>query len=624
MAGKPLASLPEEIERGLKLAVQLNADFAKTTDEIENLLKGLDGRFVPPGPGNNPIRNPSVVPTGRNMYLLNPEEVPTRPSWELGKRLADELIARHQEEHKEFPTKVGFDLRSSATFRDYGVMEGQILTLIGVEPVWDERNLVNDVKLIPREKLGRPRIDVFIAAGGWYESNLPSRLNLWDKAIRLASAADEPDNPIGRNTRQLEKTLRSKGLAAARAEILAAGRIFGMAPGRESNGLRAIVERSGDWNSRDDIAARYLDAHKFVYTQGAWGERAAELHDAAIQGTHTVVRSWSDHMTGPFANKYNKIHSGALSLALEKKTRKPPDNELSDVRDPDKAGMVRAEDALRQEYRVRLFNRKWLEGMMKEGYAGADNVRVMVSNSFGWETMRPGSVGNDTWQEMKSVIVDDKLNLSIRDWYERNNPNAYQDTTAVMLEAIRKGFWNADAQTTQQLAVEYAKSVARHGLSGHVTSGGNGALDGMVRGQIDSLPGAEGKELLAKYASRIAEQKQIAAADAAPAVAPAPGAAPAPAAGQPAASAPGTPDAGQTEQGAPPAPPAKAKPTPPQPTKPPAAKSAEVRGKRLEPAAEPPHKDAEPTDHRAWLWIAAAAIIILLVTGGFILRKGTP
>ena len=619
VVGKQMDALPEEIERGLKLAVQLNTDFAKTTDEIDNLLKGLDGRFVTPGPGNNPIRNPSAVPTGRNMYLLNPEEVPTRPSWELGKKLAEELIARHQEEHKEFPTKVGFDLRSSATFRDYGVMEGQILTLIGVEPIWDERNLVNDVKLIPREKLGRPRIDVFVAAGGWYESNLPSRLNLWDKAIRLASAADEPDNPIGRNTRQLEEALRAKGIAADRAQLLAPGRIFGIAPGRESSGLRAAVERSGDWNTRDDIATRYLDGHKFVYTEGAWGERAAELYDSAIQGTHTVVRSWSDHMTGPLASKYTWLHGGALCLAVERMTGKRPDYVFSDVRDPDNAGMVRAEDALRKEYRVRLFNRKWLEGMMKEGYAGADNVRVMVSNSFGWETMRPGSVGDDNWLEMKNVLVDDKLGLSIHDWYERNNPHAFQDATAVMLEAIRKGFWKADAKTKQQLAVEYTRSVARHGLSGHVTSGGNGALDEMVRGEIDGLPGAEGKELLAKYVSRINQQRQPSATDAAP------GAEPAPAAtvGQSTAPVPGASEAEQAGQASPP-PTSMTKPAASQTTAPPGAKSAEVKGKRLEPVAGPPNEEAESSDHRIWLWIAAMVIIILLVAGGFILRKGIP
>ena len=217
------------------------------------------------------------------------------------------------------------------------------------------------------------------------------------------------------------------------------------------------------------------------------------------------------------------------------------------------------------------------------------------------------------------MLVDDKLGLSIHDWYERKNPHAFQDATAVMLEAIRKGFWKADAKTKQQLAVEYTRSVARHGLSGHVTSGGNGALDEMVRGEIDGLPGAEGKELLAKYVSRINQQRQPSATDAAP------GAEPAPAAtvGQSTAPVPGASEAEQAGQASPP-PTSMTKPAASQTTAPPGAKSAEVKGKRLEPVAGPPNEEAESSDHRIWLWIAAMVIIILLVAGGFILRKGIP
>ena len=273
------------MEKGLKLLVKLNADFDKTSDEITNLLAGLDGKFVPPGPGNNPIRNPNSVPTGRNMYLLNPDEIPSRPSWELGKKLAEDIVTRHRTQTGEFPTKVAFDLRSSATFRDYGVMEAQILQLMGIEPTWDERQLVNDVRLIPREELGRPRVDVFIAAGSWYESNLPGRLNLWDKAVRLATAANEPDNPLYVNTQQLRETLKTQGLDQGRAEMLSHARIFGRAPGRESGSFVAYkVAQSGSWESRDEIVEEYLASHKHVFTEGAWGEHAAPLYDAAIQG----------------------------------------------------------------------------------------------------------------------------------------------------------------------------------------------------------------------------------------------------------------------------------------------------------------------------------------------------
>ncbi|AMV32952.1 Aerobic cobaltochelatase subunit CobN [Pirellula sp. SH-Sr6A] len=501
VAGRPFESLPEAIEKGLRLAVELNEAFLKTGDEVENLLRGLDGRFVPPGPGNSPIRNPNVVPTGRNMVLLNPEEIPSRPSWELGVRLAKDMIANHTQHHGTMPTRIGFDLRSSATFRDYGVMEAQILYLLGVEPVWDDKRLVTDVRLISRETLGRPRVDVFIAAGGWYESNLPSRLQLWDKAIRLVTESNEPDNVIQQHAQSIASDLMQEGMNEERARILSRGRIFGIAPGRENGGMLSYrVARSGEWDTREDIADTYLATHKHIYTEGAWGEAAGEAYDKTIQGTHTVVRSWSDHLTGPLASRYTWLHGGSLCLAIERMTGRRPEYVFSDVRDPDRAGMIPAEDALRREYRTRLFNRKWLEGMMKEGYAGADHMRFLVSNSFGWEVTRPGSVGNDNWDEMKRVLVDDKLNLGLNDWFERNNPYAFQDAMATMLESSRKGYWRADELTLSDLANRYAANVAKHGLSGHLTSGGNEKLHTLVQGLIAQ----NAPELVETYQRKVA------------------------------------------------------------------------------------------------------------------------
>ncbi len=72
-----------------------------------------------------------------------------------------------------------------------------------------------------------------------------------------------------------------------------------------------------------------------------------EAYDRQIQGTDTVLRSWSDHMTGPLANKYMWLHGGQLAMAVEHLTGKAPEFLLSDVRDFDRAGVIRAEDAAR-------------------------------------------------------------------------------------------------------------------------------------------------------------------------------------------------------------------------------------------------------------------------------------
>ena len=134
------------------------------------------------------------------------------------------------------------------------------------------------------------------------------------------------------------------------------------------------------------------------------------------------MRSWSDRTRSPLSNKYDWYIGGSLSLAIKELTGREPEWFLSDVRDPDRAGLVAAEDALRRDYRVRLFNRKWIEGMMKEGYAGADQIAVHVSNTMGWAIMRDGSVSDDIWNEIAAIYVNDKLGLSLRQWFETREP----------------------------------------------------------------------------------------------------------------------------------------------------------------------------------------------------------
>ncbi len=598
IGGSVKNGLPADVEKGFALALDLSQRFGQTKQEVDNLLGALDGRFIPPGPVNSPIRNPNAVPTGRNLAMLNPDEVPAQPSWDLGKLLVDQLLERSLKQKGHYPSKVGFDLNSFATFRDFGVMESQILYLMGVEPVWDERNLVQDVRLIPAEVLKRPRIDVFISAGSYYALNLPGRLELIDKAIRLVASTKEPENTLYTNSERLREELAAKGISSDRAGALASARIFGREPGQFSPGdYYYLVERSGMWDTREDLMARYLEGVKHVFTKGHWGENAPEAYDAIIQGTDTVLRSWSDHLTGPLSNKYTWYTGGSLCLAVKHLTGKEPEFMLSDVRDPGRANMIRAEDALAREFRARLFNRKWIEGMMKEGYAGADQVAVMVSNSMGWSIMRPGSVPDETWNEIDAVFVRDKLGLSIREWFESENPFAFQDMTEVLLETVRKGYWKASPETLNRLAQAYAQSVVRHGEGGGLRGGGNAPLERFLE---RTLKGAGMTDLLASYHNR---NEKAAAADsvAVRTSSPAPGQAPTspPAAGKVASA---------SERAA------SIKPA-----------GAPVRGMKMKPAARndapaPQPESAGQANHGGTKWILPIAAI-LLVAGGFLWRR---
>ncbi|MCB9554285.1 MAG: cobaltochelatase subunit CobN [Myxococcales bacterium] len=565
--------LGPDIEDGFTRLRTLIDGFARTGDELDHLIAALAGRFVPPGPGNTPARNPAVVPTGRNFYVVNPEEIPARPAYAIGHALVDELLATEQKTRGRLPERVAFDLNPFASLQDYGVTEAQILALIGARPKWDAHELVADIEIIPRAELGRPRVDVFIAIGGYYRDMLPTRLALIDRAIRQIAALDEPDNPLARHDRAVRATLIAAGTPEPDATRLAAARVFGDPPGEYGDPTYYyLLERSGDWQDRAELMRRYVARQSHAYTDGAWGTPAQAAYEAQIAGTEIVLRAWSDQTRSPLNNKYMWLRGGSLAAAVEHITGHAPRYLLTDIRDPDRARLVTAEAAVRADLRVRLFNRKWLEGMMKEGYAGADQMAVHVANTLGWRIMRPDAVDDATWDQIVDVYLRDTLALGLRDHFAAHNPHAFQEIAEVLLEAARKGYWEADPQTLAEVARAYADSVAAYGPSGGLRSGPNAPLAAHVEALLAPEPDRVAAYRAARAAARPAREAT--------------------------AAAPQPPE---------PAPQAAAEPTAqntPQP-------SPEITGERLEPA---------PSPHR-WTWIALAAALTLLIAG-FIRRSG--
>jgi cobaltochelatase CobN len=180
-------------------------------------------------------------------------------------------------------------------------------------------------------------------------------------------------------------------------------------------------------------------------------------------------------------------------------TRNNPSAYIANVRDPDKAKVETFEKALQREFRVRLFNKKWIEGMMANGYAGAGQIAELVKNTFGWKVTRPESVRDDTWEEILDIYVRDKYQLGIQEWFNEQNPYALQEIVATLLEAARKGFWHASDKDIQELTKTFIDSVVKHGLSAGLVTGGNTKLVDYVRRIYDAPRANPQPELLAKF-----------------------------------------------------------------------------------------------------------------------------
>merc|ERR1712160_51372 len=162
-------------------------------NELGGIMTLLNGQFLMPAPGGDPIRNPDVLPTGRNMHALDPSAIPTQAAVEISERVVEKLLEKLKEKNDgKFPETIAFTLWGTDNIKTYGESLAQVLALVGVRPVSDSLGRVNKVELIPLEKLGRPRIDVVVSCSGVFRDLFINQMNLMDRGIKMAAEADEP------------------------------------------------------------------------------------------------------------------------------------------------------------------------------------------------------------------------------------------------------------------------------------------------------------------------------------------------------------------------------------------------------------------------------------------------
>merc|ERR1711968_141133 len=160
-------------------------------NEAGALMSALDGKYIIPGPGGDPIRNPDVLPTGKNMHGLDPQAIPTNAAVDVAKVVVDRLLERQKEDTGEYPKSVAFTLWGTDNIKTYGESLAQVLMLLGVRPLADSLGRVNKLELIPLEELGRPRVDVVVTCSGVFRDLFINQMNLMDRAVKLAAEADE-------------------------------------------------------------------------------------------------------------------------------------------------------------------------------------------------------------------------------------------------------------------------------------------------------------------------------------------------------------------------------------------------------------------------------------------------
>ena len=464
---KEFARLIMEIERTVRNVGNYRSALERSPQtEFASILNAMAGGYTTPSPGGDPIANPNTVPTGRNLYAVNAEATPSETAWERGKELAENTIAMYRERHNDsIPRKVSYTLWSGEFVETEGATIAQILYMLGVEPIRDVFGRVTDIRLIPSVQLGRPRIDVVVQTSGQLRDLAASRLFLISRAVEMAAAAkeDEYENFVAQSVVDAERTLIDKGLSPKEARKVSTYRVFGGVNGNYGTGITDMVQSGDRWESSAEIADVYLqNMGAFYGSEKAWEQVRQFALEAALTNTDAVVQPRQSNTWGALSLDHVYEFMGGMNLAVRNVTGKEPDAYLSDYRNRNNMRMQELKEAIGVESRTTIFNPAYIREKMKGGASTAGGFAEIVQNTYGWNVMKPEAIDDELWDEIYDVYVQDKFDLGVQGYFERQNPAALQEMTAVMMETARKGMWNASAEQLKAIAELHTKLVDKY------------------------------------------------------------------------------------------------------------------------------------------------------------------
>ncbi len=440
------------------------------TAELTSIKVALCGGYTAPSAGGDLIANPNTLPTGRNLYAINAEETPSADAWEKAVGLVNASLDEYKKSHNgEYPRKVSYTLWSGEFIQTGGATLAQALYMLGVEPIRDRYNRVEDLRLIPDEELQRPRIDVVVQTSGQLRDLASSRLSLITKAVRMASEAPGGDyeNLVKAGIDESERYLVDKGISPKDARRLSMRRVFGGLNGGYGTGIQGYVERGDLWDDDNEVAEQYLyNMGSYYGDVDEWESHSKEAFQAALTRTDLVVQPRQSNSWGALSLDHVYEFMGGMNLAVRNVTGKDPEAYFSDYRNRNAYKSQDARAAIGVEARTKLLNKDYIEEAMKGGTTPTDGLSEMVRNAYGWNVMKPAAVDDGLWNDVYDVYIDDKLGLDIHSKMGSANPAAMMEMTATMMETARKGYWQASEEQLQRVAQVHTDFVKRYGLSG--------------------------------------------------------------------------------------------------------------------------------------------------------------
>ncbi|TQD29551.1 cobaltochelatase subunit CobN [Methanolobus vulcani] len=485
----------------LELAIEYSDEIAMTTREIDQFIRALDAEYIEPGVGNDPVRNPDALPTGRNFYGFDQRKFPDEEKSAMGAILADQLVEKYYAEHSAYPDKISYTMWVMETLRHGGLMEAQIHSLLGVTPIRDDGRITG-FEVIPLEEMTHPRIDVMLDISGLYRDTFAYQVELFDEAVRTVAELNESseDNYVRRNSLAMEEELLEMGYNETQAHYLSQCRIFSEANGNYDNGMEDAITSTDTWENESELADLFISTSSYTYGQEIWGESHEDLFTLNLMDVDAAIHSDSTNLFGLLDGDGYYSYLGSVGMTVEALTGEMPELYIANQEIESKSEIMTMNEELKTELRSTIFNPTWNTGQVEADYAGMREITRRVENMYGMD-VTTDLVSDSNWDEVYDVLFNDKYDIGMDEAFAEY-PYSQQSIAARMIDAERTGYWDAPDEVLEALVKEYVESVVENGVTCCHHTCGNIPLDEYIQSQMSSVVG----EATAAEYSRLMEE----------------------------------------------------------------------------------------------------------------------
>jgi cobaltochelatase CobN len=369
--------------------------------ETRALLAALAGKRVGPGPAGSPWRGRrDVLPTGRNLFAVDPRAVPTPSAHAQGIKLAEEFLRRHLQDHGDWPKGLIVDLWGSSTMRTAGEDFAMALHLAGVAPRWDHASgRVAGYDIISPAELGRPRIDVTLRVSGLFRDVFSTLAQLFEAATEALSERDDEGE---------ENPYRNR-----------AARVFGPRPGHYGLGMESLPPEFSE-ESRDAAGEAWLSASSWAFASDGEIRPDREGIETRLLAADAFVHTQDLPETDLLLAADYATHEAGVAAAAARLGARAPSLYHLDATRPDQPHARSLREEISRVVRARATNPDWIAGMMRHGFRGAAEITATLEHLAAF-----AHLADAVPSHLFDLYFDATLgNEEVRAFLARENPSA--------------------------------------------------------------------------------------------------------------------------------------------------------------------------------------------------------